>query len=151
MTLISKKIMLVVLAMMSMAMSQPLQAKSIIGESLEGLSWLSTSIMLVAVTALIMFVILIIQLFKMRQARIMAMIDKGIYQPKPIDWKLLLLLAGIILLATTPGVVLLVIVYEGLYTGIGVGLIMLFGGVGMLVFRHLAREYLPSPSEKKNQ
>ena len=147
----NKKILLIALALMSMAWTEPFQTSEFLQKSLDKLTWISIATMLVGITALVVFVILIYKLLKIRNARIMAMISKGIYQPKPKDWPMILLLVGIVLIFISPAVALLTIAGEGLLKGIGISLICFLGGAAILVFRHLAREYLPTPSKYTEQ
>ena len=100
--------------------------------------------LLIPITAFIAFAVLIYYLIKLRHAGKMAMISKGIYKPTPKNWQLILLFVGIALIFVAPGTALLLIAEEGLLEGIGGGLLCLLGGAAVLVFRHLAREYLPT-------
>lgn len=111
---------------------------------LSGLPIIIVFTLLIPITGLIAFAVLIYHLIKLRHARIMAMIGKGTYKPKPKDWPLILLLAGIVAVFASPGVALLVIAEEGVLVGIGSGLLCLLGGAAILVFRHVARDYLPT-------
>jgi protein-S-isoprenylcysteine O-methyltransferase Ste14 len=120
-----------------------------------GIVWSSipmigVAIFLIPITALIAFSVLIYQLLRLRNARIMAMISKGIYEHKPWNWKLILLLVGVLLLFIAPGAALLMTAEESLLKGIGLGILLFFIGIGILVFRQLAYRYLP-PLDDQNQ
>lgn len=105
---------------------------------------------LIPITAIIAFSMLIYHLARQRHARIMAMISKGTYEHRPLNWKLILLLVGVLLIFVAPGVALLTTANESLLEGIGLGVLLSFVGIGILVFRHLGMKYLP-PLDNQNQ
>jgi hypothetical protein len=100
--------------------------------------------MLLPISSIIAFSILIYYLARQSHVRKMAMIRKGIYQPNPKDWPLILLFVGIVLIFISPAAALMTISEEGLLEGIAAGLFCFLGGAAVLAFRHLAREYLPT-------
>ena len=99
--------------------------------------------LLIPITALIAFTVLIYKLIKLRHARIMAMIAKGTYKPRPKDWRLILQLVGIGLIFLSPFAALMTMMEEGLSKGIASGFAALLAGIGTLVFRRVAWDYLP--------
>ncbi len=111
---------------------------------LSGLPAIVILTLLIPITAFIAFSVLLYHLVKLNHARKMAMIGKGIYKPKPKDWPLILLFVGIVLIFASPGAALLTIAEEGLLEGIGGGLLCFLGGIAVLVFRYVARDYLPT-------
>jgi Ca2+/H+ antiporter len=106
-------------------------------------------VMLIPITAIIAFSMLIYHLARQRHARIMAMISKGTYEHKPLNWRLILLFVGVFLIFVAPGAALLMTVEESLLEGIGLGILLFLGGIGILVFRHLGMKYLP-PLDDQN-
>ena len=106
------------------------------------------AIMVVGLSAIVGFFFLIYMLAKQYQERAMKMIDKGIYKPRPVNWQLLMLTVGCILIFIAPGVTLLLIGEESLLTGIGAGLLLFFGGIALLLARKLAIKYLPEKFDK---
>ncbi|MCP5048538.1 MAG: hypothetical protein GY940_15315, partial [bacterium] len=107
--------------------------------------------LLIPIAAIIGFSVLIYHLVKLRHFRIMEMIAKGTYNPKPWNWRLILLLLAVLLTVTGPGVTLLSIEEVGLLKAIGVGLLMFLGGIGLLVSRKFWMKYLPPVQENQNR
>lgn len=137
--------------LLSIAACVPIENQDPSGMFWSSLPMIGVAIFLIPITALIAFSILIYQLVRLRNARIMAMISKGIYEHKPLNWKLILLLIGVLLIFAGPGVALLVTAQESLLEGVGTGLLMILGGIGVLVFRQLALKYLPPLSDENEK
>lgn len=118
----------------------------------EAVFWfLGFVIVLMPLTALIGLIFLIYKAIKMYHQRIMASIQKGDYVRKPLNWKLLSLLVGLLAIFISPGVTLVVIREEGLLTAIGWGFICLLGGSALLIFRALVLKYYPEFFESRDK
>jgi len=93
--------------------------------------------LLVPISAIIGFFVFIGLLVKHHNKKVLAMIEKGIYEPKPLNfkWEILLLFIGIILSFAGPGVSLTVVGFAGLETwAVMTGLIPLCLGIALIVF-----------------
>jgi hypothetical protein len=108
------------------------------------------SIMLVGITTIIGFVWLIFKVVKLYHVRIMAMIEKGIYQYQPANWPLILLCIGIVAIFISVPVSILVYLENDILVAVAIGLLLIMGGTGILVFRKLLEKDISHrPKENK--
>ena len=106
--------------------------------------------MLVGITTIIGFVWLIFKVVKLYHIRIMTMIEKGIYQYQPANWPLILLCIGVVAIFISIPVSILVYLENNILIAVGIGLLLILGGTGILVFRKLAKKDMSHrPKEKK--
>lgn len=116
--------------------------------SLGDFSIVMIATMVVGLSAIVGFIFLIYILAKQYHTRVLTMINKGIYKPRPVNWQLLMLTIGCILIFIAPGATLLLIVEEELLTGIGAGLLLFLGGIALLIARKLLVKHLSEKFDK---
>lgn len=99
---------------------------------------------LIPMSVLVSVIVLVVILSRRRHQRIMAMIEKGVfkegelakYQPKPYNWRLLILLTGLVLVMGGIGYSLFMIGQDGIEQWY-VGTIPLLVGVAFLIFNRI--------------
>ncbi|MBN2544249.1 MAG: hypothetical protein JXB50_00540 [Spirochaetes bacterium] len=92
---------------------------------------------MIPISAIIGFFVFISLLIKHHNKKILALIEKGIYEPKPVNfkWEILLLFIGVILAFVGPGVSLTVIGFYGIETwAVMTGMIPFCLGLALIIF-----------------